>query len=649
MPRKLGQSPVNGYGKPWRISLLIAAVATAAVLATLGPQAGGPGATCDELYHVGLAGKPLVGALRHQGFAFFAPENIRQNFAWPAGGPPVQAPLGHWILGLTHHLFDPAPDNPAVVSLAAARFAPALAFGLLVFLVGEWTRRRAGPVAGIVAAACVLLTPRMFAHAHFAALDMLTTTACIAALMAITWAARPDEEGTSGSRLRPLGRFALAGAVWGLAMLVRLHGVLLLPPIAAWLLWRSGLPRLPRRTRTSPDAKPPCPITGPLVWFAAGAATLLIGWPWLWLAPLGHLGRYLASGADRNVVHVFYLGRVWADHEAPWHYPMLMSLWTVPLGFLALGAVGAAVWMGRTRGNRSQGTVPIFGAQRAICPIGRLLGPRKCDCPPRIQPRKPPAPPAREQLRVRGAKKRAEVNEGPPRLAGTPGPDAAAGGDFGLMALAGVFLLAVFAWPGVPVYDGVRLFLVVFPLWAVFAGVGAKWLVEGPLLRALSYRARVGGLAVLIAAQATGLVLHHPCHTAHYNLLAGGAWGAERLGLETTYWGDSVLESMLAEAARRAPGRPVLFGPNLAPFQAPAVEMSSPSLAEAETALVGWDASRPERAAGCEYALIYRRRADLAAVEWVLRSGEVVAEYRQQGVWLTRLVRLSPRQAEPGD
>ena len=60
---------------PWLIGLGVAV----AVMATLGPGAGGPGVTCDELYHV-VQGKRLVAALRHQGPAFFTPANIRRNF-----------------------------------------------------------------------------------------------------------------------------------------------------------------------------------------------------------------------------------------------------------------------------------------------------------------------------------------------------------------------------------------------------------------------------------------------------------------------------------------------------------------------------------------------------------------------------------------
>ena len=33
-------------------------------------------------------------------------------------------------------------------------------------------------------------------------------------------------------------------------------------------------------------------------------------------------------------------------------------------------------------------------------------------------------------------------------------------------------MMLVFSWPGTPVYDGVRLFLMVFPVWAIAAGLG---------------------------------------------------------------------------------------------------------------------------------------------------------------------------------
>lgn len=148
-------------------------------------------------------------------------------------------------------------------------------------------------------------------------------------------------------------------------------------------------------------------------------------------------------------------------------------------------------------------------------------------------------------------------------------------------------------------------------------------------------------ILAFVALQGIGLVIYHPCHLSYYSLLAGGLAGAERLGFEVTYWGDTVREPMLAEAARLLPGKPVLFAPNLAPFQAPAINVTSPALRQAGTSLIGWDSSSPEEGKQCRYAVVYNRRADLPGAEWILQQGRVVAEYSRQGVWLARLIDLA--------
>jgi len=539
MPSDLARKPVG--------PILVALAATVATLSTLAPHAAGPGVTCDELYHVD-AGKRLVTALRHQGLAFLDSGNIQRNFPGTPGpptrgwSPPVQAPLGHWILGWTHHLFDLRPDDPAVVSIAAARFAPALAFGLLVLLVGLWTAHVEGHLAGTIAAAGVVLVPRAFAHAHLAALDMLTTVFFVTALLAVERAGR-------GGRW---WHFALAGIVWGLAMLVRLHGVLLFPPVVAWLVWRLRL-------------RAWLPVAA---WGASGMATLYAGWPWLWLAPIAHLRQFLASGAGRQAINVFYAGRVWADRDVPWHYPVVMFVVVLPLGLFLLGLLG--IWAKRRRWNAEPHLTLVAGTWLCV--------------------------------------------------------------------------LAVFSLPGVPVYDGVRLFLMAFPLWAIWVGVGAKWLVERHWLPALSRRLRLLGLGLFMVLQGTGLAIYHPCQLSHYSLLVGGLAGAERLGFEVSYWGDAVREPLLRQAAARCEDRPIVLAPHLAPWQAAAVAISSPALQPAlredRVPLVGWDPSQPQRFADCRIAVIYHRRADLDVIQGALADGRVVAEYTKQGVWLARLVEI---------
>lgn len=539
--------------------LLIALASLVAVTTTLAPDGNGPGVTCDEPYHV-FQGKQLVSALCNQGPAFFTPGNIEKNFNWPKDGPPVQTPLGYWILGTTHHLFDPEPDNPLVFSITAARFAPATAYALLIFLIGVWTTRREGAMAGTVAAAAVALMPRMFGHAHLAALDMLTTLFFVSAVLAVADAARSGKT----------RYFALAGMLWGAAILVRLHGLLLAPPVIAWLIWRY------RRQSLRPV----------LAWTTAGAATFFLGWPWLWLDPWHRFLQYLSTGPYRMSLHVFYWGQVWADHDAPWHYPWVMFAVTVPSGLLLLGMIG--LW--------TEGRASITGK-----------------------------------------------------------PDSfSRHGDGSLIIGTILFILILFSWPGTPVYDGVRLFLMVFPLWAIWVGVGARRLIrwcggeepcpqhsrQPPLPRR---RTVVGIVGAFVALQALGLVLYHPCQLSYYNLLVGGLPGANRLGFETTYWGDSVREPLLAEGVRLSEGKPILFAPNLAPFLAPATAMTSPSVGTSGTELIGLDRSKPETAENCRFAVIFNRRADSSEAFPAISYSKVVAEYQKQGVWLLRLIELNAR------
>jgi hypothetical protein len=289
--------------------------------------------------------------------------------------------------------------------------------------------------------------------------------------------------------------------------------------------------------------------------------------------------QYLASGTDREILHVFYAGRVWSDLDVPWHYPWVMFAVVLPLGFLLLGLLG-------------------------------LLTP--------LLQRKPLA-------------------------ASQQSPTTCTFQETSLIVGTILFILLVFSWPGAPVYDGVRLFLMVFPLWAIFVGIGARWLVEHGMFGQWLNNPRVRSVAVFsfVALQGVGLIVYFPCQLSHYSLLIGGLPGAVRLGFEATYWGDTVREPLLAEAARLSPGRPVFFAPNLASFQASAVSITSPALCEAGVVLVELD--RPAVSQAPEdhrFAVIYHRRADMTDVDWILKHGRVVMEYGNQGVWLSRLVEL---------
>jgi hypothetical protein len=116
----------------------------------------------------------------------------------------------------------------------------------------------------------------------------------------------------------------------------------------------------------------------------------------------------------------------------------------------------------------------------------------------------------------------------------------------------------------VPVYDGERLSLLVFPHWAILIGRGfaSAWSAE-------SGRAGLKcALKVVLIVQGYGVVALHPFGLSYENALGGGLPSDVRLGLELTYWGDAV-ERVLLDSLMRdlSPDAPAALAPTLYPGQ----------------------------------------------------------------------------------
>jgi len=204
-----------------------------------------------------------------------------------------------------------------------------------------------------------------------------------------------------------------------------------------------------------------------------------------------------------------------------------------------------------------------------------------------------------------------------------------------LLAVGIVLPLVVFSLPKIAVYDSERLFLNVFPLWAILAGRGAQLVYDRTSRKWIPG----GVLAALLLWQAGAVIAYQPCGLSYYNLLTGGVAGAERLGLETTYWGDSITRTLLNEVVRAVPaGSRVMVAPVLHQFQLDDLERQSPILRRHGIRLIPYGTSPP----AAEYLLLFRRRADLPDE---LRFGPVDAELRAEtrrgGVQLAALYRLS--------
>ncbi|AMV37249.1 ArnT family glycosyltransferase [Planctomyces sp. SH-PL62] len=517
-----------------RLGLAAGLLAALLTLATLR----GPGLTIDEPLDV-RPGRDYVALLQRAGWRFFERANVDALFRDNAEHPP----LGRWLLGIASKALEPfeawifGPD-PTGLYVLSGRVAPALAFAVLVGLIAAEAARRWGAAAGIASAWTLLVMPRVFGHAHLAALDtflgLFWTLALLAAARAV-------------DARRPLPVMLAAGVLWGLALLTKIHAWFLVPLILAWALIR---------------LRPAKALGLVSAWGAVGVLVFVAGWPWLWYETFPRWGAFWGTGVVRASIRVEYFGRIWADRDVPWHYPWLYFAVTVPILLHVMGAVGVA------RGWR----------ERREDPFPALL-------------------------------------------------------------IASVLLFLLLFSMRVPVYDGERLFLLVFPAWAMLAGFGfaAAWRRWG------AFRAGRAALVGLMLGQAYGAASMHPFGLSYYNLLVGGLPGAERLGLEPTYWGDAVDRLLLDELARRVePGEVVALAPTLYPGQG--VATTTAALVRRDV-VIRDESAVPE----ADWILVSRRRAYWSP-ELVQRladpSARRVASRGRQGVWLSGLWKF-PRTQRP--
>ncbi|MFO0958716.1 MAG: 4-amino-4-deoxy-L-arabinose transferase [Isosphaeraceae bacterium] len=487
-----------------------------AVLTTLGH----PGITIDEPLDV-RPGRTYVQALGKQGLRFFGPASVRAVFADNAEHPP----LGRWLLGIASVLGEPFEGylgGADPYGVHAGRLAPAASFGLLVGLVAGSALRHGGRVAGIGAGLALILMPRMFAHAHFAALDTFVALFWVAAFL--------SADRAIGSR-NPGPMMALAGIVWALALLTKIHGWLLPPLVGLY-----GLARLGPKRAILPFG----------LWLTVGLAIFIAGWPWLWYEAGTRLRAYLATGTDRIALHTLYFGKIFDDRDVPWHYPWFYFATTVPVGLHLFG---------------------IFGLGWAL-----------------------------------------KLRHG-----------------WGLRLAGGILMFLILFSTRIPVYDGERLFLAAFPLWAMLIGLGLAWLWDLANRRWLR-----AGIIILVAGQGYGVVALHPFGLSYYNALVGGLPGAERLGLELTFWSDAIDATLLDELARVAsPGDVTSVVPTLHHIQPGS--MMTAKLLERRIRLEPQEARDRAR-----WLLISRRTAYWpGGMAEELEGRRPIGLRSRQGVWLS--------------
>ena len=601
----------------------------------------GPGLTVDEIFNV-EQGVLLVEQAKALEWLNLVPGTSVEAFKPENHYLPDHPPLGRYWLGVHHHLtwwlappFD--PEGPCVT--ACARTGSATAFALTVWLVGAFIAlRRLGRESsdsrsggressdsrsggrespgsardsssnspsstspaesgdsrpplredqcrrweGFFASLALVLMPRLYGHAHIASLETITNLTCTAAVLAVAhwWAGSAP----------PSRRVALlTGVVMGLALLTKIQAILIPLPVIAWALWRWRMKAI-------------MPL---LVWGVTANVVFFALWPYLWLDPIGHFLEYLGRTTNRSTINCFYFGVRYADKAVPWHYPFVMFAVTVPVGLHLLGAWGMSSLFGRQ---------PFF----AFLSGGRTSPDSSSGSHVAPPPKAPLTLTLSPQSRGEGTK-----HSDPLLLACT------------------VFPLIVFALPGVAVYDGERLFLTSFPLWAVFVGRGLTWLCD--LIRNRANNGLTAAVTLSVCAIYFFVALEgvHPAHLCYYNELTFGQRGAERLGLELDYWGVGVTRTLLTKLCSAVPqSSRVAITPTLHQFQADEYRRQSPILRKQRITLVPYESLNSP----ADAVLVFRRRADVSA-PWTGELTENIIAYTPSHhehddivVWLAYIV-----------
>jgi len=355
-----------------------------------------------------------------------------------------------------------------------------------------------GRAAGLYSVGALLCMPHVFAACHLAALDapvmvmfLLTVAASWKAALASRSAgrgARPadgeaavDEAGPAG-RGEVWGWAIVAGVLWGLGLGTKLNAFFVPFVVFPWALVfaRAAFVRLAT------------------CYLVLGPLTFLATWPWLWHDTVARFSEYFRFHLKHWEIGVTYFGKVYT--LAPWHYPLVMTLLTVPPVTVLLAIAGGGKWVALARRRRMGG--PAFSALTLV--VWALV-----------------------------------VNYLPSCL------------------------------PSTPKYNGVRLFLPVFPFIAILAAVGFRTCLDLCLRASSALRDDAGlrrravalGLFITLLWPLYDTARFTPFQLSYYNAFIGGLPGATRAGMEPTYWGDTYRSAALWLAEHAEQGATVWVEP----------------------------------------------------------------------------------------
>lgn len=203
-------------------------------------------------------------------------------------------------------------------------------------------------------------------------------------------------------------------------------------------------------------------------------------WPWIWNDTLRRLNEYLGFHLKHYGIYFYYFGTIYEKPFAPWHSSFVMTFITTPPLTIIFGLLGIAL----------------------IC-----------------------------TTLIKIYKKGIQLDERQQIF-------------YELLLINAFITIGTVAFPNVPKYGGVKLFLPFFPFLAILAGIGVQgvyeflsrkivWLKQNKIFNYISILFLLS-ITIIPAAYSTFKI--HPYHLSYYNMFIGGPKGALKAGMERQYY-----------------------------------------------------------------------------------------------------------------
>ena len=540
-----------------------------AYVATIGLTWDGIGYAKDEGYYFSAARSNfgwypslLKNLFEGQPGRSFTRQDIDRHWKNNAEHPPLLKVL----MGLSNHL---THEWIPLLNYGSSHRAYSLLFSfLLILFLYRFAAERWGPPVAVGAVALYAVLPHTFFHAHLNAFDTPAVALWLLCLICFR-------------RAMISHRWAWGmGLLWGTAIASR--NLMYFLPFLFLILYMASpyrhrffafFPAIPQLVKQTPAWKfvlvgacfvLPFPLwlfgvgwlnlgivislcvlcgwlsysllrkgsTVPLHW-ATALSTLLFApllqvlyWPWIWYDTWGRLGGYFKRHLNPPAWETYYLGHMhYNPPPFPWHYPFVMSSYTIPVTILFLFLIGLGVLIWRVKKAESTGieceanSLKKPGIFSLRWESGHVLNTEDESRTPVITPR----------------------------------------WDTLLVVLGAVTPLLIIANPKTPIYGGTKHFMAAMPFLAIGGALvlkqAAAWIVSTIHAPKLAGAAFSLLLAAALLPGVLGIFNTHPQSLSYYNELMGGTNAAEEVGMQRTFWAVStrgVLDKLNEVAPQRA-------------------------------------------------------------------------------------------------